>query len=76
MSKLKKMTVPFDVYIQTYPYAVETLINGNVTECITYLKGLIEYGLIGIGAMHDELITIKEQYPERYAHIRAKVFSL
>lgn len=63
-------------YIQTNGYAAETLINGNISECVNYLKGLLEYGLIGIGTMHDELMTIKEQYPERYDYVRAKVFSI
>lgn len=71
-----KNKIPFDVYMQRNNYAFETLINGNISECIQYLKGLIDYGLIGIGALHDELIGIKEHCPDRYEYIKAKVFSI
>lgn len=73
---IKKSETPFDVYVQINGYAAETLINGNISECIKYLKGLIEYGLTGIGAMHDALMRIKEECPDRYDYIRAKVFSI
>lgn len=73
---MKKQTTPFELYIREDQYAVETLINGNITECIKYLKGLIDYGLTGIMTMHDELINIKEKCPDRYDYIRKRVFSL
>lgn len=67
--------IPFDKYF-IKGYALETLINGNISECIEYLKGLFEYGLTGILCIHEELITIKEEYSDRYEYIKARVFTI
>jgi hypothetical protein len=56
-------------------YAIDTLINGNISECITYLRSLIGTGLVGISVVNDELSEIKIHCPERYNYVKEKVFS-
>jgi len=55
-------------------YALETLINGNISECIKYLRALIGTGLTGMKEAADQLMKIKEQDPERYQYINNKVY--
>lgn len=57
-------------------YAVETLINGNISECIDYLRKLFKCGTIGISVVHEELKSIQELVPDRYEYIKKKVFTL
>jgi hypothetical protein len=56
-------------------YAVTTLINGNISECIQYLRDLIGTGITGMKEASEQLIKIKEQCPERYEYINDKVYS-
>lgn len=55
-------------------YAVNTLINGNVSECIQYLRDLIGTGIVGMKEASEQLIKIKEQLPERYKYINDNVY--
>jgi hypothetical protein len=66
---------PFDQYLINN-YAVNTLINGNISECIKYLRGLFEYGKPGMNVIHDELLNIRAQVPDRYEYIKEKTFSV
>lgn len=54
-------------------YPFETLVNGNVTECINTLKDIFKIGLIKWG--HEQLNMIKEdEYTKnRYEYILKKV---
>ena len=56
-------------------YATDTLINGNMSECINYLKDLIKTGIAGQLIAHEELTNIKEQVQDRYEYIKDKVFA-
>jgi len=66
--------IPFDQYY-IHNYATETLINGNISECIQYLQGLFDYGKPGMRVIHDELCSINYSIPARYKYIKDKVFS-
>ena len=55
-------------------YGVETLINGNITECLEYLRRMKKTGLTGEMLVHEELTNIKSLVPERYEYIKSKVF--
>jgi len=70
MSKHANFT---DYFIENY--AVDTLINGNISECIRYLRGLLDFGKAGIQTLHEELIRIKTEAPEKYNYVLKKVFS-
>ncbi len=63
-----------DIFIEK-DYTVNTLINGNISECITYLKDLIECGNVGIGIVYEELSNIRELSPARYDYIKNNVFN-
>jgi hypothetical protein len=52
---MKKQQIPFDEYYM-HNYATETLINGNTSECIKYLQGLMDYGKAGILTLHNDLL--------------------
>ncbi len=54
-------------------YAADTLINGNVSECIRYIKEMMNLGSAGIGIAVDELMKIKELCPERYDFVKSKI---
>lgn len=56
-------------------YGVNTLINGNISECIIYLRELISAGSAGVNIAYEELNDIKELCPERYEYVKEKVFS-
>jgi len=56
-------------------YGVNTLINGNISECINYLRELISAGSTGVNIAYEELNDIKELCPERYEYVKEKVFS-
>lgn len=56
-------------------YAVETLVNGNITECITHLRDLISSGITGVDLAYEQLNEIKIQVPEKYKYVKDKVFS-
>jgi hypothetical protein len=72
---MKKHTTKFEnEYIPNY--AVETLINGNISECVDYLKRIKATSIAGDQVAHEELMAIKEQVPEKYNYIKSKVFSL
>jgi hypothetical protein len=66
--------IPFDKYFLP-KYATETLINGNISECISYLRGLFQYGKVGMNVIHDELISIMNQVPERYEYVKKETFT-
>jgi hypothetical protein len=51
-------------------YATETLMNGNISHCIEYLKHLNWCG--ATIKIHQELELIKEHCPERYDFILKK----
>lgn len=68
-------TISFDQYY-IHNYAADTLHNGNISECIKYLRGLFEYGKTGMSVIHDELINIKNNIPERYEYIKNKTFAI
>jgi hypothetical protein len=70
----KANTIPFDEYY-IHAYATETLINGNTSECITYLKGLFEYGKVGMRAIRQELLSINYTVPDKYKYVMGQVFS-
>jgi hypothetical protein len=57
--------------LQPNGYASETLINGNITECINYLNKLIDMGFFIVA--HDELTIIKENVPNRYEYIKTNL---
>ena len=59
-----------------YNYGVETLINGNVSECVRYLKELIGTGMAGIEEAHEQLMQIKQSCPDRYDYVKENVFSI
>jgi hypothetical protein len=61
----------FKQILQPNGYACDTLINGNITECINYLNKLIDKGFFII--VHDELTIIKENIPYRYEYIKTKL---
>lgn len=63
----------FDNYYLPRGYAAETLINGNFTHCVEYLRGLLNYGTTGAKAMHEELQLIKEYAPDRYNTILSRI---
>lgn len=73
--KLPYMKISFDKYVQPLMYSVETLINGNISHCIEYLKGLKSYNDAGLLTLHKELLLIKIHAPERYEYIINKVFT-
>ncbi len=52
-------------------YACETLINGNISECIKYLNELIKEGFFIIA--HNELVMIKENQFNKYEYIKSKL---
>ncbi len=52
-------------------YACETLINGNVSQCIKYLNELIKEGFFIIA--HNELVMIKENQFNKYEYITSKL---
>lgn len=68
--------IDFKTYVQPTPYALETLINGNISHCIEYVRGLLSYGINGIHAAHDALVLIKEDYPASYNYIKTHVFCI
>ena len=55
-------------------YAVNTLINGNISECIKYLRDLIGTGITGMKEASEQLTKIKEDCPERYEYIKENVY--
>ena len=57
--------------LQVFGYASETLINGNISECIRYIELLYSKNLNTWA--HEELTLIKENCPERYNYILKKV---
>ena len=57
-------------------YAAETVINGNVSHCIEYLRDLRECGIVGEMVAHDELVNLKQTCPDKYNYIKEKVFIL
>jgi hypothetical protein len=61
----------FKQILQPNGYACDTLINGNISECINYLNKLIDIGFFII--VHDELTIIKENIPNRYEYIKTKL---
>ena len=61
----------FKQILQPNGYSCDTLINGNITECINYLNKLIDMGFFII--VHDELTMIKENIPHRYEYIKTKL---
>ncbi len=67
----KHYKTPIDEILEPNGYASETLINGNITECISYLNKLIDLGFFIIA--HDELIIIKENIPNWYKYIKANL---
>lgn len=52
-------------------YAYQTLLNGNVSECIRFLNELIQQGFFIV--VHYELTIIKENAPNRYDYIKSKL---
>jgi len=56
-------------------YAVNTLINGNISECVKHLRDMIGTGLNGMSYATEQLMKIKEQCPEKYEYIHSKVYS-
>lgn len=58
------------IYVK-HGYAAETLINGNISECVRYLNELINNGYFSTS--HEELIKIKEDCPEKYHYILSKI---
>lgn len=65
----------FDEVFVAPDYALTTLINGNVTECISYLRDLIATGATGSQEAHEQLVKICEADPTRYRYILSKVFA-
>jgi hypothetical protein len=57
-------------------YATDTLVNGNISECITYLKDLLECGSAGVKIVYEELDSIKANVPDRYNFVYHNVFSV
>jgi hypothetical protein len=51
-------------------YAADTLINGNISECIRYISEFMNLGAAGIGIAVDELIKVKELCPEKYDFVK------
>jgi|APGre2960657373_1045057.scaffolds.fasta_scaffold238668_2 hypothetical protein len=58
------------IYV-AHGYAAETLINGNISECVRYLNELINNGYFSTA--HEELIKIKEDCAEKYPYILSKI---
>ncbi len=56
-------------------YALNTLINGNVSECIQYLRDLLGTGITGMKETSEQMMKIKKHCPERYQYINDNVFS-
>jgi hypothetical protein len=76
--KYRKSEIPLQSFTKVFVspnYGVETLINGNITECIEYLKDLLETGNVGIQTAYEELENIKNQVPDRYNFIKTSVFA-
>lgn len=63
----------FTEYYEGRGYASETLINGNFSHCVEYLRGLLDYKETGLKTMLDELDLIRENCPERYEAIKNRV---
>jgi hypothetical protein len=76
--KARKFIIPEQHFGDVYAgenYATETLINGNISHCVTYLKDLLECGTNGINVVYHELESIKTNVPDRYNFIKTAVFS-
>lgn len=58
------------IYVK-HGYAAETLINGNISECVRYLNELINNGYFSTA--HEDLIKIKEDCAEKYPYILSKI---
>lgn len=56
-------------------YAVITLQNGNISECVRYLRELVGTGLTGMKDATDQISKIKHHFPESYEYIIDKVYS-
>lgn len=67
MNNRKEFT---NIYVN-HGYAAETLINGNISECVRYLNEFINNGYFKTA--HEELIKIKEDCPEKYPYILSKI---
>ena len=50
-------------------YAAETLLNGNISECIRYIKEIAEFSL---EIAFDELLKVKELCPNKYEYVKSK----
>jgi uncharacterized protein YqgV (UPF0045/DUF77 family) len=57
-----------EVYVHE-GYAAETLINGNISECIRYIK---EMNKISSDIAFDELLKVKELCPNKYEYVKLK----
>ncbi len=60
----------FTEYCEHKGYAAETLLNGNFTHCVEYLRGLSNYGAIGAYRLHEEMQNIKETAPHKYEAVK------
>lgn len=69
MTKFEKVFIPDN-------YAVFTLLNGNISECIRYLRELKETGIVGQKTVHEDLMMINEMVPEKYQYVKNMVFHL
>ena len=67
MNNRKEFT---NIYVK-HGYAAETLINGNISECVRYLNEFINNGYFKTA--HEELIKIKEDCAEKYPYILSKI---
>ena len=56
-------------------YAIITLKNGNISECVRYLRELVGTGLSGMREATEQLTKIKYHFPERHEYIIEKVYS-
>ena len=72
----KSNGIEYEKFVQYPGYACDTLINGNKSHCIEYLQQLICSGLAGTHWAFDELLTIKNNCPDKYDYIIDNVFSL
>lgn len=68
-------TQDFEHLFAGHEYALNTLINGNISECILYLRSLRRTGITGQSVTHEELKKIAEFVPDKYEFIQRSVYS-
>lgn len=67
----KESTKRYKWFGEPLGYACDTLINGNISHCIDYLRHLNMHRMSIL--IHKELCLIKEHCPDRYDYVLNKL---